>query len=92
MPSTCAILRSAIISPAGGNVGIGFAVPSNMVKAVVARFEKFGTMRRGRIGVAVQSVTPDIAAAAGLPEVSGAIVSSVEKGSPAENAGCCPAM
>jgi len=83
-------INSAIIAPAGGNVGIGFAVPSNMVKAVVAQLEKFGTVRRGRIGVAVQSVTPDIAAAAGLPKVSGAIVGSVEKGSPAERAGLLP--
>jgi Do/DeqQ family serine protease len=80
-------VNSAIIAPAGGNVGIGFAVPSNMVKVVVGQLEQFGAVRRGRIGVVVQSVTPDIAAAAGLAQATGAIVASVEKGSPAERAG-----
>jgi Do/DeqQ family serine protease len=80
-------INTAIIAPAGGNVGIGFAVPANMVKTVVGQIEKYGQVKRGRIGVAVESVTPDVAAAAKLPQVKGAIVRSVEKNSPAEQAG-----
>jgi Do/DeqQ family serine protease len=80
-------INSAILAPAGGNVGIGFAVPINMVKAIVAQLEKFGSVRRGRIGVTVQTVTPDIAVAAALPKAAGAIIGSVEKGSAAERAG-----
>lgn len=80
-------INSAIIAPAGGNVGIGFAVPVNMMKAVVSQLEKFGTVRRGRIGVSLQTVTPDIAAAIGLAKASGAIIGTVEKGSPADKAG-----
>ncbi len=80
-------INSAIVAPTGGSVGIGFAVPTSMMKAVIAQIEQFGTVKRGRIGVAVQSVTPDIALAVGLPQVSGAMIGSVEKGSPAEHAG-----
>jgi serine protease Do/serine protease DegQ len=80
-------INSAIVAPAGGNVGIGFAVPTSMVKAVVSQIEQFGKVRRGRIGVSVQSVTPDMALAAGLPQVTGAMIGAVEKGSPAERAG-----
>jgi Do/DeqQ family serine protease len=80
-------INTAIIAPAGGNVGIGFAIPANMVRTVVEQLERSGKVQRGRIGVAVQSVTPDIAAAAGLPQAKGAIVGSIEKNSPAERAG-----
>jgi Do/DeqQ family serine protease len=80
-------INTAIIAPTGGNVGIGFAVPANMVKVVVGQLERFGRVRRGKIGVAVQSVTPDIAAAGGLAQAKGAIIGTVEKGSPAERAG-----
>jgi Do/DeqQ family serine protease len=80
-------INSAILAPSGGNVGIGFAVPVNMMKAVVAQLEKFGAVKRGRIGVSLQTVTPDIATALGLPKVAGAIIGAVEKGSPAERAG-----
>jgi Do/DeqQ family serine protease len=80
-------INTAIIAPAGGNVGIGFAIPANMVRTVVEQLERSGKVERGRIGVAVQSVTPDIAAAAGLPQAKGAIVGSIEKNSPAERAG-----
>jgi serine protease DegQ len=80
-------INTAIIAPSGGNVGIGFAIPSNMVRVVVEQIERFGKVRRGRIGVSVQSVTPDIAAAAGLRQATGAIVESVARNSPAERAG-----
>jgi Do/DeqQ family serine protease len=80
-------INSAIVAPAGGNVGIGFAVPTSIVKAVVSQLERHGKVRRGRIGVSVQSVTPDIALKASLAQVAGAYVSGIEKGSPAERAG-----
>jgi serine protease Do/serine protease DegQ len=58
-----------------------------MMRAVIAQLEKFGAVKRGRIGVSLQTVTPDIATALGLPKVAGAIIGAVEKGSPAERAG-----
>ncbi|MBO0741220.1 MAG: DegQ family serine endoprotease [Hyphomicrobiaceae bacterium] len=83
-------INTAIIAPGGGNVGIGFAVPINMVKAIVRQLEQLGHVRRGRIGVAVQSITPDIAEAMKLPTTGGALVGSVEHGSSAERAGLKP--
>jgi Do/DeqQ family serine protease len=80
-------INTAIIAPTGGNVGIGFAIPSNIVKIVAAQLERFGRVRRGRIGADVSTVTPDIADAGGLAQARGAIVTSVEKSSPAERAG-----
>ncbi len=80
-------INTAIIAPSGGNVGIGFAVPANMVKAVVAQLEAFGIVRPGRVGIVVQSVTPDVVSEAGLSQVTGAIVRSVEADSPAQRAG-----
>jgi S1-C subfamily serine protease len=80
-------INTAIIAPAGGNVGIGFAVPASMVRTVVDQLLKHGSVRRGRIGIAVQSATPDIARALGVPVERGAVIGSVEKGSPAEQAG-----
>ncbi len=80
-------INTAIIAPGGGNVGIGFAVPSNMAKAVMAQLIKYGEVRRGRIGIGIQSVTPDIAEALGLPSASGALVTMVERGSAAQKAG-----
>ena len=69
-------INTAIIAPGGGNVGIGFAVPINMVKAVVRQLEATGHVRRGRIGVAVQSITPDVAEAMKLPTTGGALIGS----------------
>ena len=54
-------INTAIIGPSGGNVGIGFAVPCNMVRTVMEQIISFGEMRRGRLGVAIQDVTPDLA-------------------------------
>jgi S1-C subfamily serine protease len=71
----------------GGNVGIGFAIPSNMVKIVAGQLERFGRVRRGRIGAQVANVTPDVAEARGLAQARGAIVTSVEPNSPAQRAG-----
>jgi serine protease DegQ len=80
-------INTAIIAPSGGNVGIGFAIPANMVKAVVPQLETFGILRPSKIGIAAQSITPDIVSEAGLARPTGAIVRSVEVDSPAQRAG-----
>ena len=83
-------INTAIIAPGGGNVGIGFAIPSNMVKAVMQQLLLHGAVKRGRIGISIQTITPDIASAMGLPVQKGAVVTKVEPGSPAERAGLAP--
>jgi Do/DeqQ family serine protease len=80
-------INTAIIAPAGGNVGIGFAVPIAMVSSVMEQLIDHGEVRRGRIGVTIQDLTPDLADALKLTDNSGAVVSSVEDGSPAAHAG-----
>lgn len=80
-------INTAIITPVGGNVGIGFAVPINMTAAVMAQLSEHGEVRRGRIGIVIQDLTPDLAEALGIAESYGAVVSSVEDGSPAAGAG-----
>ncbi|MFQ5619662.1 MAG: DegQ family serine endoprotease [Rhodospirillales bacterium] len=80
-------INTAIIGPAGGNVGIGFAVPSNMAKAVMEQLARHGEVRRGRLGVAVQDLTPEIAQALETKETAGAIITHVEERSPAADAG-----
>ena len=80
-------INTAIIGPAGGNVGIGFAVPTSIATAVMAQLVEHGEMQRGRIGVMIQDLTPDLADALGLDITTGALVSRVEASSPAEAAG-----
>jgi serine protease DegQ len=80
-------INSAIISAAGGNVGIGFAVPSNMAKTVMEQLRDYGEIRRGRLGVMAQDLTPDLVAALDLTVSRGAMVSDVEPKSAAERAG-----
>ena len=80
-------VNTAIIAPGGGNVGIGFAVPSNMARAVMDQLLRYGEVRRGRIGIVIQDVTPELAEALDLPAPRGAIISQVESGSPAEEVG-----
>ncbi|RMD61176.1 MAG: DegQ family serine endoprotease, partial [Alphaproteobacteria bacterium] len=80
-------INTAIIAPGGGNVGIGFAVPSNMVRAVMDQLLRYGEVRRGRIGILIQDLTPEIADALKIPSKRGAIVTRVEPDSPAEAAG-----
>jgi serine protease Do/serine protease DegQ len=75
-------INTALIAPSGGNVGIGFAIPGNIVKAVINQLETFGIVSPDRIGITVQSVTPEIASKAGLSQATGAIVRSVESESP----------
>ncbi len=80
-------INSQILSPSGGNIGIGFAIPSNMARAVMDQLMKTGKVRRGMLGVTIQTVTADVASNLNLPAARGAIVSSVQAGSPAEAAG-----
>lgn len=80
-------INTAIISPAGGNVGIGFAVPINMVMAVVEQLLEFGEIRRGMLGVQITDLDPDLVEALELQVTRGAVVSSVIADSPAENVG-----
>jgi serine protease Do len=76
-------INTAIYSPSGGSIGIGFSIPSNLAKTVVAQLRDFGRAKRGWLGVKIQQVTPDIAESMGLKEPSGALVANVEEGGPA---------
>ena len=83
-------INSVIIAPAGGNVGIGFAVPSNMASAVVRQLLEYGEVQRGKLGVSIEDLTPDLTEGLGLDFDQGAYVREVIAGSPAENAGLQP--
>ena len=80
-------VSTAILSGTGGNIGIGFAIPSNMVREVVAQLLEHGNVQRGRIGIAIQDVTPGLAQALELHTDRGALVTQTEPGSPSEQAG-----
>jgi Do/DeqQ family serine protease len=80
-------INSAILSRSGGNIGIGFAIPVNMVKGVMDQLIKYGQVKRGVLGVNIYNVTPDIAKEFGLTESSGALVAGVAQGSAADRAG-----
>jgi len=80
-------VNTAIFSPSGGSVGIGFAITSDVVKNVVQQLKENGAVTRGWIGVEIQPVTPDIAEDLGLKSASGALVAQTTKNSPAETAG-----
>jgi len=80
-------INTAIFSPSGGNIGIGFAIPSNQAQHVIAQLREFGRTKRGRIGISFQAVTDDIAESLGMEEGQGALVTSVLEDGPAEKAG-----
>ena len=80
-------INSQILSPSGGNIGIGFAIPARMAESVMDQLVKDGHVHRGQLGIAVQSVTSDVARSLALADVRGALVSSVSDGSPAAKAG-----
>ena len=80
-------INSQILSPSGGNIGIGFAIPSRMAESVMTQLVKTGRVQRSQLGVAIQGVSPEMAASLGLKDERGALVSSVSKDSPAEKAG-----
>ena len=80
-------INTAIFSPSGGSVGIGFAVPSALARNVIEQIRQFGHTRRGWLGVNIQTVTDELAEGLKLPRPSGALVSNVADGSPAADAG-----
>jgi Do/DeqQ family serine protease len=80
-------INTAILSRSGGNIGIGFAIPVNMAHSVMDQLVKYGSVKRGLLGVSMYTVTPDIAQSLGLANAQGALVSQVVDGSPAEKAG-----
>ena len=83
-------VNTAIISPSGGSIGIGFAVPSNSAMQVLDQLKQYGETRRGCLGVHVQNVTDEIAVSLGLQEPKGALVAKVSPDSPAATAGIQP--
>jgi serine protease Do len=80
-------INTAIYSPNGGSVGIGFAIPSSLAKPVIDQLREHGKVERGWLGVQIQEVTPEIAKSLGLSESQGALVAEVNDGSPAAKAG-----
>jgi Do/DeqQ family serine protease len=83
-------INSQIVSPSGGNIGIGFAIPSNMARVVMEQLIDTGRVQRGHLGIAIQPVTPEIAAKLKLPEVRGVVVENVASSSAAARAGLQP--
>ncbi len=80
-------INSAIIAPAGGNVGIGFAIPADVTKAIMSQLISYGEVKRGGIGASFQDLTPELAEAFSLTTFQGAVVSSIKPGSAAELSG-----
>ena len=80
-------INTAIYSPSGGSIGIGFAVPSSLAKPVIDDLKAYGKTRRGWIGVRIQTVDKELAESLGLKEAKGALVAAVDKDGPADKAG-----
>ena len=80
-------VNAAIFSPSGGSVGIGFAIPSNQAREIVAELLEHGYVERGWIGISIQQITPDLANELGLPLTRGVLVADVNAAGPAEQAG-----
>jgi len=80
-------INTAIIGPSGGNIGIGFAVPANMARAVMSQLIRFGEVRRGRLGISTQDLTPALAKSLGVRAREGVVVAEVQPGSTAAAAG-----
>ena len=83
-------INTAILGPTGGNIGIGFAVPVNMARAVMTQLIEHGEVRRGRLGITIQDLTPALADSMGLDLRGGAVISEIEAGSAAARAGLAP--
>jgi Do/DeqQ family serine protease len=83
-------INSAIFTPSGGNVGIGFAIPSSMARLVMEQLIRFGEVRRGSVGLVVQNLTPELAGALGVEGADGVLVAEVLEGFAAERAGIEP--
>jgi serine protease DegQ len=80
-------INSAIFTPSGGNVGIGFAIPAAMARYVMDQLAESGEVRRGTLGIFVQDLTEDLAGAFGMDKNSGVLIAEVDKGSSADEAG-----
>jgi S1-C subfamily serine protease len=80
-------INSQILSPSGGNIGIGFAIPASMAKEIMVQLIDDGAVRRGMLGVTIQPVTSEIAESLSMTSVHGALVNSVQDGGPADAAG-----
>ena len=81
-------INTAILGPSGGNVGIGFAIPANMVRDVMAQLVRFGEVRRGQLGASLQELTPDLVQALGLGDQrTGAVIAKVDPNSAGDRAG-----
>jgi Do/DeqQ family serine protease len=83
-------INSAILSRSGGNIGIGFAIPVNMARSIMDQLIKYGSVKRGLLGVNIYSLTPDMAKSLNIPNTQGVLVSQVTDGSAAEKAGIKP--
>ncbi len=83
-------INTAILGPSGGNIGIGFAIPSNMARQIMEQLVAHGEVRRGGLGVRVQELSPALARAFGLEVGAGVVIARVESGSAADRAGLQP--
>lgn len=83
-------INTAILGPNGGNIGIGFAIPANMVRQLTEQLVEFGEVRRGRLGISAQDLTPALANAFGLEQAGGVVITQVQSDSPADRAGLRP--
>jgi serine protease Do len=83
-------INTAIYSPSGGSIGIGFSLPSNLARPVLEQIRDFGHARRGWLGINIQSVTDEIAESLGMDKPRGALIASVKEGGPAQVAGIQP--
>src|SRR5690606_35671533 len=83
-------INTAIISPSGGSIGIGFSIPSNLAAGVIEQLREFGETRRGWLGVRVQPVTPEIAESLGMDRATGALVAGVIEGGPVDDGSIQP--
>ena len=79
-------INTAIYSPTGGSIGLGFSIPSNLARQVVAQLQQYGTVKRGWLGIKIQEVTPDIADTLGLPAPQGAMIAEIDNNGPAQQA------
>jgi len=80
-------INTAIFSPTGGSVGIGFSIPANLAKPIIEQLKKFGKTQRGWLGVRIQELTPEISKSLGLKNEEGVLISMVNPNEPAEKAG-----
>jgi serine protease Do/serine protease DegQ len=80
-------INTAILGPNGGNIGIGFAIPSNMASEVMTQLIQHGKVKRGRLGVVAQDLTPELASAFGIDQNSGAVIAQVDDDTPAAKSG-----